>query len=149
MSDSLNNVLKSDTINNLENKIQTPEPVNATESNTVPPLFGLCPAEIEALLSYESSFEEIPIDLNPIIPKTVSVSNCTSVTDKENSPVSNTISNEQLAIARSQQLPAPVVSTTSSTSNVQLALNNQPWWNTMNLCPNISNCVVNFNINNK
>ncbi|VDI51113.1 Hypothetical predicted protein [Mytilus galloprovincialis] len=128
MSDSLNSILQTNQSDNINHELQS-ENAKGDHNITVTtpeaqPLLGLSAAEIEALFSYETTLEEIPVtpmDIT-VAPQNVCVSDNQN---KENSP-------------------HPAVS-----SNVQLSMNNvQPWWNThtMNLCPNITNSVVNFNI---
>ncbi|CAG2219544.1 unnamed protein product [Mytilus edulis] len=121
MSDSLNSILQTNQSDNINHELQS-EHAEGDHNITVTtpeaqPLLGLSAAEIEALFSYETTLEEIPVtpmDIT-VAPQNVCVSDNQN---KENSP-------------------HPAVS-----SNVQLSMNNvQPWWNThtMNLCPNITN----------
>ncbi|VDI16195.1 Hypothetical predicted protein [Mytilus galloprovincialis] len=128
MSDSLNSILQTNQSDNINHELQS-EHAEGVHNITVTtpeaqPLLGLSAAEIEALFSYETTLEEIPVmpmDIT-VAPQNVCVPDNQN---KENSP-------------------HPAVS-----SNVQLSMNNmQLWWNahTMNLCPNITNSVVNFNI---
>jgi len=98
-----------------------------TKDLNTPSVFGLSAAEIEALLSdSETVFEEIPTNTN--------IATCTNQNDICVTGVQN---KENLHV------PAP------ASKNVHMSMNNvQPWWNnsTLNLCPNINNCIVNFNI---
>jgi pseudouridine-5'-phosphate glycosidase len=97
------------------------------KENEPPLLLGLTSAELEAIFSSESAFEEVHV-----------ATSCTQ--SRETAP-----NKSRTTVTSLVQNPAPLTENIPA-NNVQA----QPWWNTraMNMCPNITNCVVNFNITN-
>ena len=97
-----------------------------TQDLNIPSVCRLSAAEIEALLSdSKTDFEEIPTNTN--------IATCTNQND---------ICVTGVQKKENVHAPAP------ASNNVHMLVNNvQPWNNsTLNLCPNINNCIVNFNI---
>ena len=130
MSDSLNNVLvpnvKCTGNENLPVLDSGPADISSKE-NEPPLLLGFTSAELEAIFSSESAFEEVHV-ATPCTQSREIASN------KSRPTVTPLVQN-----------PTPLIENIPAI-NVQV----QPWWNTrtMNMCPTITNCVVNFNITN-
>ena len=99
----------------------------SSKENEPPLLLGSTSAKLEALFSSESAFEEVHVATPCTQSREIAPNkSCTTVTPLV-------------------QNPAPLTGNIPA-NNVQI----KPWWNTrtMNMCPNITNCVVNFNITN-
>ena len=113
-----------------------------TKDLNTPSVFGLSAAEIEALLSDSKTvFEEIPTNTN--------IATCANQNDVPENTNIGTCANQNdvcvTGVQNKENLHAPA----PASQNVHMSMNNvQPWWNnsTLNLCPNINNCIVNFNI---
>ena len=130
MSDSLNNVLVSNVKGTGNENLPVLDLGSADISlkeNEPPLLLGLTSAELEAIFSSESAFEEVHV-----------ATSCTQ--SRETAP-----NKSRTTVTSLVQNPAPLTENIPA-NNVQA----QPWWNTraMNMCPNITNCVENFNITN-
>ena len=130
MSDSLNNVLVPNVKGTGNENLPVLDSGSAgisSKENEPPLLLGLISAELEAIFSSESAFEEVHV-----------ATPCTQ--SREIAP-----NKSRTTVTPLVQNPAPLTENIPA-NNVQV----QQWWNTrtMNMCPNITNCVVNFNITN-
>ena len=130
MSESLNNVLVRNVKGTGNENLPVLDSGSAeiwSKENEPPLLLGLTSSELEAIFSSESAFEEVHV-----------AKPCTQ--SREIAP-----NKSRTTVTPLVQNPAPLTENIPA-NNVQV----QPWWNTrtMNMCPNITNCVENFNITN-
>jgi len=130
MSDSLNNVLVPNvkcTGNENLPVLDSGSTDISSKENEPPLLLGSNSAELEAIFSSESAFEEVHV----VTPYTQS---------REIAP-----NKSRTTVTPLVQNPDPLTENIPA-NNVQI----KPWWNTRttNMCPNITNYVVNFNITN-
>lgn len=130
MSDSLNNVLVPNVKCTGNENLPVLDSGSAdiwSKENEPPLLLELTSSELEAIFSSESAFEEVHV-----------ATPCTQ--SREIAP-----NKSRTTVTPLVQNPAPLTEIIPA-NNVQV----QPWWNTrtMNMCPNITNCVENFNITN-